>query len=67
MQHEPFTSAEEAVKNGSDILDTTQIVELNHQRLLVRDTDKGAELQSQINELRELLRAYRHGDLKERK
>ena len=67
VQHEPFTSAEEAVKNGSDILDTTQIVELNHQRLLVRDTDKGAELQSQINELRELLRAYRHGDLKERK
>ncbi|MDE5663732.1 MAG: fructose-1,6-bisphosphatase [Muribaculaceae bacterium] len=67
VQHEPFTSAEEAVKNGTDILDTTQIVELNHQRLLVRDTDKGAELQSQINELRELLRAYRHGTLKEKK
>ena len=67
VQHEPFTSAEEAVKNGTDILDTTQIVELNHQRLLVRDTDKGDELQSQINELKELLRAYRHGELKERK
>ena len=67
VQHEPFTSAEEAVKNGTDILDTTQIVELNHQRLLVRDTDKGRELQSQINELKELLRAYRHGVLKERK
>lgn len=67
VQHEPFTSAEEAVKNGTDILDTTQIVELNHQRLLVRDTDKGAELQSQISELKELLRAYRHGELKERK
>ncbi|MDE6010734.1 MAG: fructose-1,6-bisphosphatase, partial [Muribaculaceae bacterium] len=67
VQHEPFTSAEEAVRNGTDILDTTQIVELNHQRLLVRDTDKGDELQSQINELKELLRAYRHGELKERK
>ncbi|MDE5902446.1 MAG: fructose-1,6-bisphosphatase [Muribaculaceae bacterium] len=67
VQHEPFTSAEEAVKNGSDIVDTTQIVEMNHHRLLVRDTDKGAELQSQINELRELLKAYRHGTLKERK
>ncbi len=67
VQHEPFTSAEEAVKNGSDILDTTQIVELNHQRVRVRDTDKGAELLSQIRELKELLRAYRHGDLKERK
>ena len=67
VQHEPFTSAEEAVRNGSDIVDTTQIVEMNHSRLLVRDTDKGAELQSQINELRELLKAYRHGTLKERK
>lgn len=67
VQHEPFTSAEEAVRNGTDIIGTTQIVELNHQRLRVRDTDKGAELQSQINELRELLYAYRHGILKERK
>ncbi len=67
VQHEPFSSAEEAVKNGSDILGATQIVELNHQRLRVKDTDKGAELQSQINELTELLHAYRHGILKERK
>ena len=67
VQHEPFTSAEEAVKNGTDILGTTQIVELNHHRVRVRDTDKGAELQSQINELKQLLYAYRHGMLKERK
>lgn len=67
VQHEPFTSTEEAIKNGTDILGTTQIVELNHHRVRVRDTDKGAELQSQINELTELLHAYRHGILKERK
>lgn len=67
VQHEPFTSAEEAVKNGTDILGTTQIVELNHHRLLVKDTDKGTQLRSQINELKELLHAYRHGILKERK
>ncbi|MDE5653349.1 MAG: fructose-1,6-bisphosphatase [Muribaculaceae bacterium] len=67
VQHEPFTSAEEAVRNGTDIVGTTQIVELNHRRLRVRDTDKGQELQSQINELKELLFAYRHGILKERK
>lgn len=64
VQHEPFTSAEEAVKNGTDIAGTTQIVEMNHRRLRVRDTDKGEELQSQINELKELLYAYRHGILK---
>ena len=67
VQHVPFSSADEAVRLGTDILGTTQIVELNHSRLRVRDTDKGAELQSQINELKELLYAYSHGYLKERK
>ena len=67
VQHVPFSSADEAVRLGTDILGTTQNVELNHSRLRVRDTDKGAELQSQINELKELLYAYSHGYLKERK
>ena len=56
VQHEPFTSAEEAVRNGSDIVSTTQIVELSRHRMRVRDTDKGKELQAQIDELSELLR-----------
>ena len=65
VQHEPFTSAEEAIKNGTDIVSTTQIVEMSTQRMMVRDTDKGAELESQIEELKELLYAYRHGFIKE--
>ena len=67
VQHEPFTSAEEAVLNGTDIVSTTQIVEMNAIRLRVKDTDKGAELRGQIEELRELLYAYRLGLIKERK
>lgn len=66
VQHEPFTSAEEAVREGTDIKSTTSIVELSNHRLMVKDTDKGRELQSQINELTELLYAYRHGMIKER-
>lgn len=66
VQHEPFTSAEEAVRNGTDIVSTTQIVELSRHRMRVRDTDKGKELQAQIDELTELLYAFRHGILKER-
>lgn len=66
VQHEPFTSAEEAVKNGTDIVSTTQIVEMSRKRMRVRDTDKGAVLQSQIDELAELLYAFRHGIVKER-
>ena len=66
VQHEPFTSAEEAIKNGTDIVSTTQIVEMSTQRMMVRDTDKGAELESQIERAEELLYAYRHGFIKEK-
>ncbi|MCM1377479.1 MAG: fructose-1,6-bisphosphatase [Clostridium sp.] len=67
VQHEPFTSADDAVKKGSDIRSTTYIIETNASPIRVRDTDKGRELQSQIDELKELLFAYRHGLIKERK
>lgn len=67
VQHEPFSSPEEAVKNGTDIISSTTLVELSAHRLRVRDTDKGRELESQARELRELLYAYRHGIIKEHK
>ncbi len=67
VQHEPFTSAREAIEKGTDIKSTTQLVELSTHRMLVADTDKGDDLRSQIDDLRELLYAYRHGILKERK
>jgi len=67
VQHEPFTSAEEAVKNGTDIISTNRLVELSSNRMRVRDTDRGRELLGQIEELRELLYAYRRGLIKERK
>lgn len=67
VQHEPFTSAEEAVKNGTDIISINRLVELSSHRMMVRDTDRGKELLGQIDELRELLYAYRLGLVKERK
>ena len=67
VQHEPFSSAEDAARNGTDIKSTTQVVELNADPVCVRDTDIGGELQGQIDELLELLYAYRHGIIKERK
>ena len=65
VQHEPFTSADEAVKNGTDIISVNRLVELNTQRVRVRDTDRGKELAGQIDELKELLYAYRRGLIKE--
>ena len=66
VQHEPFSSTEEAISTSADIKGTTQIVELSNHRQRVRDTDKGRELEGQIEELTRLLYAYRHGILKER-
>lgn len=66
VQHEPFTSTEDAILRGTDIKSTTQIVEMSAHRMLVADTDKGMELRSQIDDLEELLYAYRHGYINER-
>ena len=67
VQHEPFMSASEAIQKGTDIKSTTQIVEMSAHRMRVSDTDKGAELRMQIEDLKELLYAYRHGMIKEKK
>ena len=61
VQHEPFTSTEDAIQRGTDIKSTTQIVEMSNRRMLVADTDIGVELRKQIDDLEELLFAYRHG------
>ena len=66
VQHEPFSSKEDAVKKGQDIKSRRNLVELTNHRMHVKDTDIGVELQSQIEDLKELLEAYRSGDLKER-
>ena len=66
VQHEPFSSIDEAVRLGQDIKSTYQLVEMTNHRMHVKDTDIGEELQSQIDDLKELLDAYRSGDLKER-
>lgn len=65
VQHEPFTSTNDAILRGTDIKSTTQIVEMSNRRMLVADTDIGIELRKQIADLEELLFAYRHGFIKE--
>ena len=67
VQHEPFTSTKDAIKRGTDIKSTTQIVEMSAHRMLVADTDKGQELREQVSDLKELLHAYRHGIIKEKR
>lgn len=66
VQHEPFQSTQKAIVEGLDIKSTTFIVEFNSQRMMVKDTDMGAILKEQIDDLRMLLDAYRLGLIKEK-
>lgn len=66
VQHEPFLSTDQAIKEGKDIRSTTIVVELNSHRQMVKDTDKGADLQQQIHDLEKLLYAFRNGFIKEK-
>lgn len=66
VQHEPFTTKELAVQKGQDIKSTLQLVEMTNRRMMVKDTDIGAELKQQIIDLENLLTAYRSGLLKEK-
>ena len=67
VQHEPFTSTQKAIEEGQDIKSTTIVVELSSQRVMVKDTDKGQELRTQIEDLKKLLYAYQNGFIKEKK
>lgn len=61
VQHEPFTSARDAVLNGSDIKSQNFIVDFDTNRMMVRDTDNGKVLEQQVKDLKKLLAAYRSG------
>ncbi len=58
-EHRPFIAGE------SEHTPEIHLVEKLDRRANISDTDKGAELLEQINDLRELLRAYRSGEIKE--
>ncbi len=65
VQHEPFESTQKAIEEGADILSTRVVVERISNRIKVKDTNVGRELIRQIEDLRELLFAYRSGQIKE--
>jgi len=65
VAHEPFESAEAAIKNESDIFSDSIEVETFRKRKLVADTDIGRELKESIYYLEELLESYRDGTIME--
>lgn len=57
-EHKPFNPEQENTPRVA-------IVEKMKNRIMVSDTDKGKELMTQIEDLKELSAAYRRGDIKE--
>ena len=66
VEHESFETKEKAIREGTDIHSRVQLEEFKYHRMLVRDTDRGHELEEQIKNLQKLLMAYRHGVIKEK-
>ncbi|WAW14210.1 fructose-1,6-bisphosphatase [Peptostreptococcus equinus] len=66
VAHEPFTSKEDAVKNESDIISSSVLVEHKASRKRIKDTNDGQSLQEKVEDLKLLLSAYRSGLIKEK-
>ena len=66
VAHDPFESAEDAVRKENDIHSETVVVQRLYDRVLVGDTDVGRELREQVKDLERLLAAYRNGELTEK-
>jgi len=65
VQHQPFESKDKAIEEENDIISETTVLEFSNKRKRVRDTDIGRELIGQVEDLTDLLDAYRSGYLKE--
>ena len=64
--HQPFESLKKALEENVDIHSDTEIVEVEDRRIMVGDTDQGVIIRERIKDLKELLKAYRSGLVRER-
>ena len=65
VSHQPFAGMWNAVHKNDDIANESVIFEKMENRMRVRDTDEGTELQTRVDDLKLLLEAYRTGAVTE--
>ena len=65
VAHQPFAGKQHALQSNADIDNESDIFERMEVRLKVADTDEGKELQSRVDDLLDLLDAYRSGAVTE--
>jgi fructose-1,6-bisphosphatase-3 len=63
--HQSFESTQKAIENEEDIHSTTKILEQTTEPIRVKDLDSGRYIQSRIDDLKQLLKAYRTGLINE--
>ena len=65
VSHQPFAGRERAITENWDISSSCQVLERMDQRMKIRQTDIGRNLQEQIRDLKDLVCAYRAGEIVE--
>ena len=65
--HRPFLGVDAALDRNADIQSNTRVLETEPRPLKIADTDTGEQIRAHIDELEDLLAAYRDGTLEERR
>jgi len=65
VSHDPFSGRKKAIEEDKDIVSRTKVFEAMESRVKISQTDQGRQLQSQIDDLKNLLRAYKIGAVRE--
>lgn len=66
ISHRPFVSIEDALSGNTDFNEKKEVVEMQIDRITVRETDNGKAIMSRLNDLEMLLAAYKKGIIKEK-
>lgn len=64
--HQPFESMEAAIRQDEDIASKSEMIYQAPRRILVRDTDDGAEKLALVQDLQRLIQAYQEGLIQEK-
>ena len=61
--HQPFESVYKALRENKDIESSSEMIETENSRVMVRNTDNGKKILADIEDLKQLLYAYRNGEI----
>lgn len=65
--HQPFESVYAALRENKDIESSSELVETEKARVMVKDTDNGKRICNDIHDLKKLLYAYREGEIESKR